>query len=192
MNAADWWRPGTWSAVAAALIAAACGSTPSGSDAAQDLAQRDVDAAISVTSPDFGDGDPIPPELSCDGDDRSPPLAWQGVPAGAAELALVVDDPDAPGGTYVHWVVFHVDPASTGVAVATVPPGARQARNSAGHARYDGPCPPERDGAHRYRFTLYALDRSVDAGDGADLGDVLAAIGGAAIAKGTLTGTFDR
>jgi Raf kinase inhibitor-like YbhB/YbcL family protein len=179
-----------WAPVTALLVSAACGSSPSGSDAAADLAGRDVDAAITVTSTSFGEGEPIPVELTCDGDDRSPPLAWQGVPAGAADLALVVDDPDAPGGTYVHWVAVGIDPSSTGVDEAAVPPGARQVANSGGHARYDGPCPPGRDGAHRYRFTLYALDRPVAAGAG--LGDVLAAIGRGAIAKGTLTGTFDR
>jgi Raf kinase inhibitor-like YbhB/YbcL family protein len=185
-------RWGLWVPVTAVLLSASCSSTPSGSDAAADLAERDVDTAITVSSPAFGDGEPIPPELTCDGDDHSPPLAWQGVPDGAAELALVVDDPDAPGGTYVHWVVVGLEGASTGVGEATVPPGARQAANSAGHARYDGPCPPERDDAHRYRFTVYALDRRLDVGAGADLSDVLAAIGRTAVAKGTHTGTFDR
>src|SRR5262245_7009513 len=128
-----------WVPVAAVLLSASCSSTPSGSDAAADLAGRDVAAAITVTSPAFGEGEPIPTELTCDGDDRSPPLAWQGVPDGAAGLALVVDDPDAPGGTYVHWVVVDVDVSSGGADEATVPTGGRQATNSAGHARYDGP-----------------------------------------------------
>lgn len=185
-------RRGLWApvTVTALLVAASCSSSPSGSGAAADLAGRDVDAGITVTSTAFGEGEPIPVAFTCDGDDRSPPLAWHGVPDGAADLALVVDDPDAPGGTYVHWVAVGIDPASTGADEAAVPPGGRQVANSAGHARYDGPCPPGRDGAHRYRFTLYALDRAVGADAGLD--DTLAAIGRAAIAKGTLTGTFDR
>jgi Raf kinase inhibitor-like YbhB/YbcL family protein len=99
-----------------------------------------------------------PAALTCDGDNISPPLGWSGVPAGTAEVALVVDDPDAPRGTYVHWIVVGLDPVNTTLAEATVPPGVRQVRNSAGKAAYTGPCPPGGP-AHHYRFTIYALQR---------------------------------
>lgn len=192
MPAMAWWRAGLGGAVAAVLLSGGCSSSPAGSGAAEKLAAREVGAGITVTSPAFAEGAPIPVRFSCDGDDRSPPLAWRGVPDTTTELALVVDDPDAPGGTYVHWVLFGLDPSLGGLDEATVPAGARQATNSAHHARYAGPCPPRGNRAHRYRFTLYALDGRIGAGDGAGAGDVLDAIGGAAIAKGTLTGTFDR
>jgi Raf kinase inhibitor-like YbhB/YbcL family protein len=186
------WPGGLCASVTAMVLLACCSSGPSGSGDADELAGRDVPADITVTSPAFDEDEPIPQTYSCDGDDHSPALAWQGVPDPADELALVVDDPDASGGTYVHWVLFGLDPSVTALDEGTVPSGARQATNSAGDARYKGPCPPGGDDAHRYRFTLYALDDHLGADDGADLGDVLPAIGRAAIAKGTLTGTFDR
>jgi Raf kinase inhibitor-like YbhB/YbcL family protein len=185
-------RGGLWASVTAMSLLAACSSGSSDSGDPDDLAERDVEASITVTSPAFEPDAPIPVEFSCDGDDRSPPLDWQGVPDGAAELALVMDDPDASGGTYVHWVLFRLDPSVTGLEEGTVPPEARQAENGAGDARYMGPCPPEGDDAHTYRITLYALDEPIDADDGADMADVLDATGSAAIAKGTLTATFDR
>ena len=147
---------------------------------------------MTVTSPAFAEGAPIPPEFSCDGDDVAPPLSWKGVPDDTVELALVVDDPDASRGTYVHWVLFGLDPSLTGLDEAEVPNGARQAKNSAGDAEYKGPCPPGGDDPHRYRFTLYALGEEITVDDGAGTGDALAAVSDAAIAKGTLTGTFDR
>lgn len=196
MRAMTRWRGRSWAVAAvmllpATLLPAACSSSPAGSGDAARLAGRHVDAGITVTSPAFVPGAPVPGRFTCDGGDRSPPLAWRGVPASAAELALVVDDPDAPGGTYVHWVLYGLDRSVTGLAEATVPAGARQAANSAGDARYRGPCPPARGGAHHYRFTVYALDARIGGGT-TELGDVLAAIGRAAIAKGTLTGTVDR
>jgi Raf kinase inhibitor-like YbhB/YbcL family protein len=180
-----------WISAAAAVVVASCGE-PSGSGDAEDLADQPLDAVITVTSPAFDDGAPIPPEFSCDGDDVSPPLSWEGVPAGAVELALVVDDPDARNGPYVHWVLFGLDPSSSGLEKDEVPAGARQAKNSAGDAEYKGPCPPGGDDAHTYRFTVYALGEALTVGDGAGTGDALAAVSDAAVAKGTLTGTFDH
>lgn len=186
------WRRGLWTGVAPILVFASCASSPSGSGDAEKLAAQDVEASISVASPAFDQDAPIPPKFSCDGDDVSPPLSWDGVPDAAVELALVVDDTDASGGTYVHWVLFGLDPSTTELEEGQVPAGARQANNSAGDARYKGPCPPGGDDAHHYRFTVYALDEQIVADDGASPGDVLSAVAGAAIAKGTLTGTFDR
>jgi Raf kinase inhibitor-like YbhB/YbcL family protein len=180
-----------WISAFAALLFASCKS-PAGSGAAEDLAEQPLDALITVTSPAFAEAAPIPPEFSCDGDDVSPPLSWEGVPDDAVELALVVDDPDARRGTYVHWVLFGLDPSLTALEQGEVPEGARQAENSAGDAEYKGPCPPGGDDAHRYRFTVYALREEISVDDGTGTGDVLAAVSDAAIAKGTLTSTFDR
>jgi len=98
----------------------------------------------------------------------------------------------AGGGTYVHWVLFGLDPSLTDVEVGVVPTGGRQAENSAGDAAYKGPCPPGGDDPHRYRFTVYALNDEIAADDGAAAGDVLDRVRETTIAKGTLTGTFDR
>lgn len=146
--------------------------------------------AITVTSAAFDDGSPIPARYTCKGENLSPPLAWSGVPSGAAALALVVADPDAPAGTYVHWVVLDADPGTASAGEGEVPAGGRQARNSAKHARYDGPCPPS--GTHRYRFTVFALSRATGLRDGADLHTALAAIDRLATARGTLVGTVSH
>jgi Raf kinase inhibitor-like YbhB/YbcL family protein len=176
--------------VVAGSLVAGCGSSPSGSGAADALVDAPIASGLAVTSPAFTAGSAIPPRYSCDG--VSPPLSWTGVPTGSAELAVVVDDPDAPDGTYVHWVLFAIGPAIGQLAEGEVPAGARQARNSARHTGYSGPCPPRGDGPHHYRFSIYALGRSVAAADGSSSGEVLRAVRDAAISKGTLTATFDR
>jgi Raf kinase inhibitor-like YbhB/YbcL family protein len=145
---------------------------------------------ITVTSTAFQPDQPIPARFSCDGDDVSPALAWQGVPAEAKATALVVDDPDAPRGTFTHWVVLDVPAGTTSIAEAQVPAGAKQALNSAGKAAYMGPCPPS--GTHHYRFTVYALSAATGLADGAKLDDALKAIDRAATARGRLTGTYAR
>jgi Raf kinase inhibitor-like YbhB/YbcL family protein len=185
-------RRALWISGVAALSVTSCDSAPAGSDEADELGEQPVDVAITVSSPDFSEGEPIPVEYSCDGGDVSPPLSWDGAPVEAAELALVVDDPDAGGGTYVHWVLFGLDPSLTKLEAGVVPTGGRQAENSAGDAAYKGPCPPGGDDAHHYRFTVYALSEEIAADDGASAGDVLDRVRETAIAKGTLTATFDR
>jgi Raf kinase inhibitor-like YbhB/YbcL family protein len=150
----------------------------------------DAPATIEVTSTAFGDGDPIPEQYTCDGDEVSPPLAWSGVPADAAAVALVVDDPDAPSGTFTHWVVLDIPVATTSSAEGGVPEGGLQASTSAGSASYAGPCPPS--GTHHYRFTVVALDAETGLAEGAALDEALAAVDDHAIARGTLTGTFRR
>jgi Raf kinase inhibitor-like YbhB/YbcL family protein len=148
----------------------------------------DLPERIAVSSPAFGEGAAIPTRFSCRGAEVSPPLRWTGVPAGVAQLALVVDDPDAPSGTYVHWVLFGLPPDATGLEEGQVPRGAMQGRNSAGDAAYAGPCPPS--GTHHYRFTVYALKTTMDLPNGAELDAALAAIDDRAVAKGRLVGTF--
>lgn len=143
-------------------------------------------ATLKVTSPAFDAGREIPRRFTCDGADVSPPLEWSGVADGARSLALVVADPDAPGGTYVHWIVLDIDPSTTSVAAAVVPAGGKQARNSAGRAGYDGPCPPE--GTHHYRFTVYVLRTPTTLGDGVGTSRALDAIDSKAVGRGTLVG----
>jgi Raf kinase inhibitor-like YbhB/YbcL family protein len=147
-------------------------------------------STIAVTSSAFTAGAPIPVEFSCRGANASPPLSWTGLPRQATALALVVDDPDAPHGTYRHWVVVDIPPAVTGAPAGQPPPGGRQLPNSAGHARYDGPCPPS--GTHHYRFTVYALSRPLGLPAGASLDDALRAIDAATLARGRLEATFSH
>jgi Raf kinase inhibitor-like YbhB/YbcL family protein len=112
--------------------------------------------AFKLSSPAFVDGAEIPVRHTCDGDDISPRLTWSGVPDRARSLALVLDDPDAPRGTFTHWVVSDLPADLTELAEGSTE--GIQGRNSFGRTGYGGPCPPPRDDAHRYRFTLYALD----------------------------------
>jgi Raf kinase inhibitor-like YbhB/YbcL family protein len=158
----------------------------------QEVPTPDVPDRIAVTSPAFADGATIPRRYSCEGDNISLPLRWTGVPADARELALVFDDPDASGGTFVHWILFKLKPASAGVADGEVPAGARQAQNSTGHRAYAGPCPPPGDDPHHYHVTLYALRAPLSAKDGASADAVLGAVDDAAIARGELVGRFGR
>ena len=153
--------------------------------------ERELPETLAVTSPAFAPEGAIPARFTCSGDEVSPPLVWSKIPEGAAELALVVDDPDAPGGTYVHWVVAHLDPKQGGLAEGAVPAGATQLRNSAGEAAWAGPCPPEGP-VHHYRFTVYALGRRVEVAADAKPAAAIAAIEEAATARGRLVGTFSR
>lgn len=121
---------------------------------------------LSISSAAFKEGDRIPDKYTCDGQDVSPPLAWDGAPAGTVSLALILDDPDAPGGVFTHWLLFNIPASSRSLpeavpAQATLPGGALQAKNDFGGAGYGGPCPP-RGSKHRYQFNVYALDRTLD------------------------------
>jgi Raf kinase inhibitor-like YbhB/YbcL family protein len=147
---------------------------------------------ITVTSPAFRDGGTIPKRYSCDGEQVSPPLRWSGVPPDGRELALLVEDPDASGGTFVHWVLFKLPPSLNGLAEGKVPNGARQGENSAGKSAWAGPCPPGGDAPHHYEFTLYALRTPLDQPDGAAADAVRSAVAHSALARGQLVGRFGR
>ncbi|MCI0497310.1 MAG: YbhB/YbcL family Raf kinase inhibitor-like protein [Thermoplasmata archaeon] len=110
---------------------------------------------MMVRSDDFEHGGSIPTRFTCDGEDVSPHLAWEGAPRGVASFALIVDDPDAPMGTWVHWLVCDIPADVLEIPRGTVPEGARQVMNDFGRLHYGGPCPPS--GTHRYYFKLYAL-----------------------------------
>lgn len=111
---------------------------------------------FTISSPAFADGADIPVRHTCDGDDLSPRLTWSGTPAGARSLALVMDDPDAPRGTFTHWVLYDIATELTELGEGSTQGTA--GRNSFGRSGYGGPCPPPGDSPHRYRFTLLALD----------------------------------
>jgi hypothetical protein len=146
--------------------------------------QGDAPNIITVTSPVLGGG-VIPARYTCQGAGLSPPLHWSNPQAGTKSLALVVDDADAPITPYIYWIVFNINPTTTDIQQGLLPPGARQAYNSAGRAAYDPPCPRNRE--HSYRFTVYALDSVLSLPNRAALKTAWVAIAHAAIARGRLT-----
>ncbi len=151
--------------------------------------------AFAITSAAFASGATIPPRYTCDGEDLSPPLAWQGAPEGTRAFALICDDPDAPAGTWIHWVIYNIPATEAGLAEGipsqeTLPNGARQGVNSWGRVGYNGPCPPR--GTHRYFFTLYALNTLLQLGPGARRDDLLRALRGHILAETRLMGTYAR
>jgi Raf kinase inhibitor-like YbhB/YbcL family protein len=161
-----------------------------GDDEQPEAPEVDEQQTITVTSSAFTEGEAIPEQYSCDGDEIAPPLDWQGVPDDAAAVALVVDDPDAPSGTYTHWVVLDIPTDVTSSDEDGVPRDGVEAENSSGGAGYAGPCPPS--GTHHYRFTIYALSSKTGLDAGAGLDQALRAIEGRAVAWGRLTGTYAR
>jgi Raf kinase inhibitor-like YbhB/YbcL family protein len=151
--------------------------------------------AITITSSAFTEGAMIPKKHTCDADDISPDLKWSGVPQGAKSLALICDDPDAPVGTWVHWVLFNIPPDITALqagipADATLKNGARHGKNDFRKLGYGGPCPP--GGTHRYYFKLYALDTVLTLESGSTKAQLLAAMKGHILAEGQLMGTYKR
>jgi Raf kinase inhibitor-like YbhB/YbcL family protein len=154
---------------------------------------------LVITSPAFPHEGAIPVVHTCEGDDRSPALAWSGVPAGARSLALIVDDPDAPDPkapkmTYVHWVLYDIPRESTGlpegVGQRALPAGTREGRNDWKRTGYGGPCPPI--GRHRYFFKLYALDTTLPDLGPATKRELEGAMQGHVVAQATLMGTYEK
>ena len=153
--------------------------------------------AFTLTSAAFRDGAGIPVKYTCDGVDVSPPLSWSSAPAGTGSFALIVDDPDAPAGTWVHWVLYNLpaDVSELPENIAKVESldldGARQGRNDFRRPGYGGPCPPPGP-AHRYFFKLYALAAPLTLKAGAQKRDVEAAMEGHVLATAQLMGTYGR
>jgi hypothetical protein len=150
---------------------------------------------IKITSSVFQDGGMIPAKYTCDGADVSPPLQWDTVPEGTKSIALICDDPDAPMGTWVHWVLFNL-PADTRELAEDVPPdktlptGARQGTSDFGRIGYGGPCPPS--GTHRYFFKIYALGAKLDLPAGTRKNDLVKAMQGHILTQGQLIGKYKR
>ena len=157
---------------------------------------KEGEMALTISSSAFQEGDKIPAKYTCEGQDVSPPLAWSEPPAGTRSLALIVDDPDAPGGVFTHWLLFNIPPDSRELpeAVPTqaeLASGALQGKTDFGRTGYGGPCPPP-GRPHRYQFTLYALDQPLDLEGGASKKQLLSAMQGHILAQGQLTGTYQR
>ena len=150
---------------------------------------------IKVTSSAFEENGMIPVQYTCDGKDLSPPLAWDNIPDGTKSIALICDDPDAPMGTWVHWVLFNL-PADTRELIENIPSdenlknGARHGKNDFRNFGYGGPCPPS--GTHRYYFKVYALDTVIGLSAGATKRQLLGAMEGHILAEGQLMGRYKR
>lgn len=154
--------------------------------------------AIKLSSSAFSDGGEIPTKYTCDGDDVSPLLSIENAILGAKSLALIVDDPDAPGGVFVHWVIWNIPPNTTSIPenvpsteVVELLDGAKQGVNDFGKLGYRGPCPPSGP-PHRYIFKLYALDTTLGLGAGASKAELEDAMRGHILAETTLTGKYGR
>lgn len=151
--------------------------------------------ALTIRSSVFKREEMIPGKYTCDGEDISPPLKWSGVPDDAESLALIADDPDAPGKTWVHWVLFNLPPETDALpghmpTDPTLKNGAVQGITDFGRSGYGGPCPP--GGVHRYYFKLYALDTTLDLTPKARKSDVVKAMEGHILAEGQLMGKYSR
>lgn len=150
---------------------------------------------LMVKSSAFKEGEMIPKKYTCDGEDISPPLSWEGVPEGTKSIAIICDDPDAPMGTWVHWVLFNLPPGTNTLPEA-VPPeavlenGARHGINDFRKLGYGGPCPPS--GTHRYYFKIYALDIVLGLQSGASKADLLKAMEGHVLSEGQIMGRYKR
>lgn len=152
-------------------------------------------AIMELKSQAFQTGDIIPPQYTCDGQDISPPLSWSDPPAGTTSFALISDDPDAPMGTWVHWVIWNI-PASARAfeentpQTASLPNGAKQGTTDFHRVGYGGPCPPS--GTHRYFFKLYALDTTLNLPSSATKKDLEKAMHGHILAQTELMGKYRR
>jgi Raf kinase inhibitor-like YbhB/YbcL family protein len=170
-------------------IAIACG------DDGETLEEEpDIQAPTGVTvSGPFEVNGTVQQKYTCDGANVSPALSWSGDNE-TREYALIVADPDAPDGTFVHWVMYGIEPSVDSIDEDAIPEGAVEGTNSSGDVGYTGPCPPPGDDPHRYEFTIYALDERVSEGleAGASADELLSAIDCCVRSQGTLTGTYGR
>jgi len=151
---------------------------------------------FTLLSADFPNGAEIPKPFTCSGEDRSPALAWKDAPPGTKSFALIADDPDAPGGTWVHWVIFNIPGTANGLQGGVekkeqLSDGTRQGRNDFPKIGYNGPCPPPGK-PHRYFFKLYALDGALNLASGASKADLEQAIKGHVLGQTEWMGTFRR
>jgi Raf kinase inhibitor-like YbhB/YbcL family protein len=179
------------------LLSISCGGGPTTESI---LPEGPDTPKINLASTAFTEGGMIPKVYSCDGKDVSPPLAWSGVPEKAKSLAVLVEDPDAPGGTFAHWILFNVSPdvksldegVASGDDAQLGAPGkpASQGKNGFGKFGYGGPCPPV--GPHHYVFRVYALDTTLDRAQGASREDLLRAMKGHVLGEGRLSGKYTR
>ena len=150
---------------------------------------------MKITSPAFSQGQPIPTQFTCDGENVSPALVFEDIPAEAKSLALICDDPDAPVGVWDHWLLYNIPATATGLPQniapeIMLPDGATHGLNSWRNVGYGGPCPPS--GTHRYYFKLYALDAKLNLKAGVDKGALARAMDGHVLTEARLMGTYSR
>ena len=145
---------------------------------------------ITVTSAAFGNNKSIPSGFTCDGSNASPPLKFAKIPKATKDVALIMTDPDAPSGTFVHWVAWRLP--KTGLPEESLPSAVVQGKNSIGNDAYQGPCPPPGSQPHHYVFNVYAVSKQITLPPGASADDLRAAVKGNVLAQGTLTGTYQR
>ena len=146
--------------------------------------------ALRVSSPAFSNGADIPKKYTCDGQNVAPPLEWSGIPKESKSVAVICEDPDAPSGTFTHWVRYNI-PASTQALPERESAGAAGV-NSFGKMGFGGPCPPKKDHSHHYHFRVYALDVDSLGRPGLSKEDALKAMQGHVVAEGELVGTYER
>ena len=145
---------------------------------------------LTVSSPVFNNNSVLPTKYTCDGNNVNPPLIIENIPAAAKSLALIVDDPDAPGGIWVHWVLWNIDPETKKIEENTVPNGAHQGMNDFRQTTYNGPCPPA--GTHRYFFKLYALDKMLTLSPNATKNDLEKSMNGHIVEEAHIIGLYQR
>lgn len=181
-----------WLVVALAVVSlvVACGGEDEEPEAVGGAAPP-----FPFASESLGEGQPIDARYTCDGEDVSPALAWEDVPAEAAELVLIVEDPDAPGGTFTHWLAYGIEPGEAalpeGVPEGGEVEGLRQGENDMGRVGYSGPCPPEGE-THDYVFRLLAVDAETGLEGGASREDVLEAVEGHVVGEARLSAPYAR
>ena len=173
----------------AVVLVAACSR-------AEDATERGSPVAMKLSSPAFVEGKAVPVKHAGQGEDVSPALKWEGAPEGVKSFAMICDDPDAPVGTWVHWIIWNIPGTAKELtehvaSMKELPDGARQGMNDFRRIGYGGPMPPPGK-AHRYYFKLYALDASVGLAPGATKADLLKAMDGHIVAQAQLMGTYQR
>ena len=145
---------------------------------------------FGLSSDAFGPGEQIPRRHACDGEDVSPALSWRDPPTGTRSLALIVEDPDAPRGTFTHWLAWNIEPVAGGLGQGE--PAAAEGRNDFGIGGWSGPCPPPGHGPHRYFFRLHALDARLDVGFRAGRRELDRALAGHVLGAAELMGIYER
>jgi hypothetical protein len=183
------------SAVLLSVLVPACANRQPITQPSPTNTPKEEKAEMKLTSTAFTEGQPIPPTYTCDGVNVSPPLEWSGIPKTAKTVAIICDDPDAPGGTWVHWVVYNLPADNIGLvenlpATPDLKAGGFQGQTDFGKIGYGGPCPPS--GTHRYFFKIYALDVELPLKAGATKAEVMTAMEGHIVLQGQLMGTYTR
>ena len=173
----------------------ACASPPQPVEQHPAATPKEEKVGLNASSTAFKEGEPIPKQYTCDGINISPPLEWTGVPKTAKTLAIICDDPDAPAGTWVHWVLYNLPADKIGLientpATEALPGGGMQGTNDFKKIGYGGPCPPS--GTHRYYFKVYALDSELPLRPGATKADLEKAMEGHVVTQGQLMGKYGR